>query len=104
MDLIVSGIETSNGATGTGSGECGNASVTFFEEGQNAMNLELGCVFERQSINPSFRGFAIHHYNDAYFVDIYTPPNSWLLGNLEFPKTPNLLLCPPEAQDLDVAP
>ncbi|MFP6568703.1 MAG: hypothetical protein VB961_15690 [Dehalococcoidia bacterium] len=68
------------------------------------MNLELGCVFERQSINPSFRGFAIHHYNDAYFVDIYTPPNSWLLGNLEFPKTPNLLLCPPEAQDLDVAP
>jgi len=42
VDLIVSGIETSNGATGTGSGECGNASVTFFEEGQNAMNLEPG--------------------------------------------------------------
>ena len=55
------------------------------------MNLELGCVFERQSVNPSFRGFAIHHYNDAYFADIYTPPNSWLLGNLEFPKTPSVL-------------
>ncbi|MCB9131137.1 MAG: hypothetical protein H6647_09365 [Anaerolineales bacterium] len=60
-DLILVGLETSNCSPG-----CGPEKVTFFEEGQAAMNSEAQAVAAHFAANPSFGGFAIHRYNGSY--------------------------------------
>ena len=59
--LILVGLETSNCAPG-----CGAEYVTFFEEGQAALNSESQLVATHFGANPGFGGFAIHRYNASY--------------------------------------
>lgn len=63
--LILVGLETSNCAPG-----CGAEYVTFYEEGQAALNSESQLVVTHFGANPSFGGFAIHRYNASYLVGL----------------------------------
>ena len=51
LTLILVGLETSNCSPG-----CGPEKVTFFEEGQAAMNSEAQAVAAHFAANPSFGG------------------------------------------------
>ena len=64
-NLILVGLETQNCAPG-----CGPEKVTFFEEGQNVLNLQAGIVASHFGMNASFAGFAIHRYGDSYLGDL----------------------------------
>lgn len=67
--LILVGLETSNCAPG-----CGPVKVTFFEEGQAAMDRELQTVATQFGGSRGFGGVAIHRYNA-----------SWLSGQPNWP-------------------
>lgn len=60
-NLILVGVETSNCSPG-----CGPKKVTFFEEGQAAMNGQLQIVAMQLAGHRGFGGVAIHRYNAAY--------------------------------------
>jgi hypothetical protein len=74
--LILVGLETSNCAPG-----CGPEYVTFFEEGQSALNQEAGAVANHFAPSHSFGGFAIHRCGDAYLSD----QSGWPATNPSFP-------------------
>ena len=80
LRLILVGVETSNCSPA-----CGPESVTFFEEGQTALNTETGSVAEHFADNPGFGGFAVHGYGDAYLGNL---PN-WPTLNTGFPTEVN---------------
>lgn len=67
--LILVGVETSNCSPG-----CGPKKVTFFEEGQAAMDRELQTVATQFGASRGFGGVAIHRYNA-----------SWLSGQPNWP-------------------
>ncbi len=58
---VLVGLETANCAPG-----CGPEKVTFFEEGQGALNREAAKVVAHFRGEPGFAGFAVHAYRDAY--------------------------------------
>ncbi len=60
-NLILVGIETSNCSPG-----CGPKKVTFYEEGQSAMNSQVQVVATQFAGHSGFGGVAIHRYNAAY--------------------------------------
>ena len=61
-NLILVGLETANCAPS----ECGPEKVTFYEEGQAALNSEAQLVATHFGGHISFGGFAIHRYNATY--------------------------------------
>ncbi|MFZ2616814.1 MAG: hypothetical protein WA077_12555, partial [Anaerolineae bacterium] len=61
-NLILVGLETANCAPS----ECGPEKVTFYEEGQAALNSEAQLVATHFGGHISFGGFAIHRYNASY--------------------------------------
>ena len=67
-DFILVGVETQ---------EWYPEYVTFFEEGQAALNTETDAVAAYFDTNPSFEGFVIHYYG-----------NSYLMGTPDWPATP----------------
>ena len=73
-DLILVGLETSNCAPG-----CGLEKVTFFEEGQRALNREARRV--ARHFGGGFGGFAIHRYKDSYLGRL----RGWPPANPRFP-------------------
>ena len=60
-NLILVGLETSNCAPG-----CGAEKVTFYEEGQSALNSEAQVAATHFGGHRSFGGVAIHRYNASY--------------------------------------
>lgn len=68
-NLILAGLETSNCAPG-----CGPDKVTFFEEGQEALNLETKKVAEH--FGGRFGGFAIDYYKGSYLSGLPGWPNA----------------------------
>jgi hypothetical protein len=69
--LILVGLETSDCAPG-----CGPEYVTFFEEGQSALNQEAGAIANHFASSHSFGGFAIHRYGDSYLSGLTDWPDS----------------------------
>ena len=61
-NLILVGLETANCAPS----ECGPEKVTFYEEGQAALNSEAQLVATHFGGHISFGGFAIHRYHASY--------------------------------------
>ena len=73
-NLILVGLETSNCAPG-----CGAEKVTFYEEGQSALDIEKLVVATHFGGHPSFGGFAVHRYNAAYL----SGQPRWPIGSSE---------------------
>ncbi len=63
--LILVGLETSNCSPG-----CGPEKVTFYEEGQAALNSEWQAAAAHFGANPGFGGVAIHRYNASYLAGL----------------------------------
>ena len=63
--LILVGLETLNYSP-SGAEE----HVTFFEEGQEELNLQMGLVTDHFVSNTSFGGFALHEYGNVYLGDL----------------------------------
>jgi len=73
---ILVGLETGNCAP-----DCGPENVTFFEEGQSWLNIQAQNIASHFRKSPSFGGFAIHRYNDAYLSGL----TDWPATNPTFP-------------------
>jgi endo-1,4-beta-D-glucanase Y len=88
--LILAGVETKN-CVGL---DCSGDIETFFEEGQNELDLQLGILTQHFGNSKSFGGVAIHHYLDAYLGDLpgwstsnQVPPNSGpIIAKRPFPQ------------------
>jgi hypothetical protein len=74
---VIAGVET-----GDCSPACGSSSVTFFEEGQDAMNTALETVLGTFESLSGFGGFALHRYGDAYLGG----SAAWPATNVDLPN------------------
>ncbi len=72
------GLETGDCAPG-----CGPEKVTFFEEGQDALNREAANVVDSFRNEAGFAGFAVHAYKDAYLSGL----PRWPTTNPGFPQS-----------------
>jgi len=73
--------------------------VTFFEEGQEVLNQEAHAVAEHFDANPSFGGFAIHHYGHSYLGELlgWPPFNGGFPIETNTPEGANIVVEPVDA-------